>query len=71
MKAGHREAEGVQGPRAIASDDLSPRLKILHRTAMGVKFHRNIVIECKLVYRNQVLDEVRRHKNIIELKRMK
>lgn len=61
MEGGHREVKRVERPRAITSDDLSPRLKILHRAAKGVKFHRNIVVGSKLAYGNQVLNKVRGH----------
>ena len=67
MEGGRRKTERVQSPGAVTSDGLSPRLKILHRTATRVKIHRDIVIRCKLEYRNQVLDEVRGDKNIIKM----
>jgi hypothetical protein len=45
----------VQRIEAIALNDHVSRLETLHRTAIGVKFNKKIVISSELVHRNQIL----------------
>ena len=60
--------EWIQRPGAIAPDDHVPR-HILHRTTSRIKFNRTIIVSGKLANRNKILDEFRRNKNIIKVKR--
>ena len=60
--------EWIQRPGAIAPDDHVPR-QILHRTTSRIKFNRTIIVSGKLANRNKILDEFRRNKNIIKVKR--
>lgn len=70
MKTGSsRKVQRVQGPRAIAPYDLSPRQQILHRTTNGVKLNRDIVVNGKLAHRDKILNNARRNQNIIKKKR--
>ena len=45
-----QELQRIERTGAITPDDLSPRGKILHRTAKRVKLHRTIVVRGKLAY---------------------
>jgi len=61
-----RKVQGVERPRAIAPDDHSLRLQILHRTTSRVKFNRAIVVSSKLANRDKILNKFRRNENIIK-----
>jgi hypothetical protein len=43
-----RKLQWIEGTRTVTPDDLSPRMKILHRTTKRVKLHRTIIIGGKL-----------------------
>jgi hypothetical protein len=66
-----RKLQWIERTRAVTPDDLSPRTKILHRTAKRVKLHTTIVIRSKLAYRNKVLNKTRRNKDINRMKVMR
>ena len=66
-----RISQWIKRTGAVTLDDLSPRMKILHRTAKRVKLHRTNVIRSKLAYRNKVLNKTRRNKDIIKMKIMR
>jgi len=59
--AGHRwrGGEGVERPGAIAPGDHAPGIEILHREAKRVKFDRTIIINCKLMNGNEILNYIR------------
>lgn len=68
MESSRREAQGVEGSRAITSDDFPPSRKILHITTKGVKLHGTVVIRGKLANGNEIINKVRKNKNIIKTK---
>jgi hypothetical protein len=67
-RGGSRKLQRVEQPRAIAPDDHSPGLEILHRTTSGIKFNGTIVVRGQPPNRNKILNKVRRNKNVIKSK---
>jgi len=63
---GCRTTQRIEGPRAIAPGENSPGLKVLHRATSGIKLNRTIIVRGKLAHRYNVLNKVRRNKNIIK-----
>ena len=61
-----RKAQRVERSGAIAPDDLGPRRKSLHRTISWVKLNRAIIVGSKLANRDEILNKLWRHKNIIK-----
>lgn len=71
MEGGGRKLQRVEGSGAVTPGDLSPRGKILHRTAKGVKLHGTVIVGSELAYGNKILNKVRGNKNIIKMKVMR
>jgi hypothetical protein len=67
-RGGSRKLQRVQRPRAIAPDDHSPGLEILHRTTSGIKFNRTIVVRGKLANINKILNKVRETRMLLRVK---
>jgi hypothetical protein len=65
-----RKPHRVEWTGAVTSDDLSPRVKVLHRATKRIKFHRTIIVRGKLSNRNEVLNKTWGNKNIIKTKRI-
>jgi hypothetical protein len=63
-----RKVQRVKRPEAAAPDDHFLRLKILHRTTRGVKFHKAVGFRSELANGNKTLNKVWRYKNIINMK---
>jgi hypothetical protein len=63
-----QKLQRIERTGAVTPNDLSPRTKILNRTAKRVKLHRIIVIRRKLAYQNKVLNKTRRNKGITKMK---
>ena len=59
-----RALEGVEGARAITSENHGPAGKSLHRKTMGIKFNGAIISDSELTNRYEVFDYVRNEKNI-------
>jgi hypothetical protein len=64
-----RQLQGVKITRALTSELHRLRWKILDGEASGVKFNGNVIVTGKLFDRNQILDQGRRNKNIIQVER--
>jgi hypothetical protein len=67
-RGGSRKLQRVEQPRAIAPDDHSPGLEILHRTTSGIKFNRTIVVRGKLANINKILNKVRETRMLLRVK---
>jgi CRISPR/Cas system CMR subunit Cmr4 (Cas7 group RAMP superfamily) len=63
-----REAKGVKGPGAVASEQRSPGSQILYSKTRRVKFHRTRIVSCKTTNRKKVMNHGRSHKNIRKAK---
>ena len=62
-----RQAQRVEIAMAITSEHLRPGRKILDRKNGGVKFNRDIVITGEATNTDQILNKVRRNKNIVQV----
>ena len=60
--------ERVEVARAIAPGDHVPGVQVLHRKAKRIKFDGTVIIGGKTTDRNQILNNVGRHQNIIKNK---
>ena len=60
--------EGVEPPRAVTADDFIPSCHILYREAKRIKFDGTVIIGGKTMDRNQILNNVGRHQNIVKNK---
>jgi len=62
-----RQAQRVEITMAITSEHLRPGRKILDRKTGGVKFNRDIVITGEATNTDQILNKVRRNKNVVQM----
>ena len=66
--AGGGAVERVEVARAIAPGDHVPSVQVLHRKAKRIKFDGTVIIGGKTTDRNQILNNVGRHQNIVKNK---
>ena len=66
--AGGGGVERVEVARAIAPGDHIPSVQVLHRKAKRIKFDGTVIIGGKTTDRNQILNNVGRHQNIVKNK---
>ena len=60
--------EWIEVARAIALGDHVPSVQILHRKTKRIKFDGIVIIGGKTMNRNQILNNVGRHQNIVKNK---
>jgi hypothetical protein len=60
--------EGIQTAHAIRAHKKSPGSRVLHRETKGIKLHR--IITGEFVCANEVFDNVRRDKDVVEVEWM-
>jgi hypothetical protein len=62
--------EGIQTAHAIRAHKKSPGSQVLHRETKWIKLHRNKIITGEFAGANEVFDNVRRDKDIVEVEWM-